>query len=119
MTQKQLTFLLKTLFISYLFTLIALLAAAFAMYRLHLRASQMETIIVLLYLASCFLGGFLTGKSMKTRRVLCGLGFGLLYFLVLLGISGILRHSLYSQFSDVVRVLGFCAAGGALGGISS
>lgn len=119
MNSSRITALLKTLFASYFFTILALLAAAFVMYRFHLKAEQMETVIILLYLLSCFAGGFLLGKVMKTRRLVWGLVFGLLYFLILMGVSLLIRHALYSNGSDVIKVLACCAAGGALGGIAS
>lgn len=119
MNQNRITSLLKTLFASYFFTVLALLAAAFAMYKLSLKQEQMETVIVLLYLLSCFIGGFLTGKTMKSRRLVWGLAFGLAYFLILMGVSVAIRHALYSSTKEVLKVLAFCAAGGALGGIAS
>lgn len=119
MSYSRITSLLKTLFVSYFFTVLALLAAAFAMYKLNLKQDQMETVIVLLYLLSCFLGGFLTGKTMKNRRLLWGLAFGLVYFLILIGVSFLIRHALYKTAGEILRVLAFCAAGGALGGVAS
>ena len=119
MDSNRITSLLKTLFASYFFTVIALLGAAFVMYKMSLKQEQMETVIILLYLLSCFIGGFLTGKVMKTRRLLWGFLFGVVYFLILMGVSLIIRHALYSTTGEVLKVLAFCAAGGALGGIAS
>ncbi|MBQ8814806.1 MAG: TIGR04086 family membrane protein [Lachnospiraceae bacterium] len=112
-------FLLKTLFITYLLTGILLLTLAFILYKLRLSNTQVQTGVYLIYILSCFLGGFLAGKKMKSRRFLWGMLMGGLYFVVLFLVSSLAGRPLESGFSYLLLVLGICLAGGTSGGMLS
>lgn len=112
-------FLLKTLFITYLLTGILLFSLAFILYKLRLSNTQVQTGVYLIYILSSFLGGFLAGKKMKSRRFLWGMLMGALYFLVLFLVSSLSGRPLESGFSYLLLVLGICLAGGTSGGMLS
>lgn len=112
-------FLLKTLFITYLLTGILLFTLAFILYKLRLSNTQVQTGVYLIYILSCFLGGFLAGKKMKSRRFLWGMLMGGLYFIVLFLVSSLSGRPLESGFSYLLLVLGICLAGGTSGGMLS
>lgn len=112
-------FLLKTLFITYLLTGILLFSLSFILYKLRLNNTQVQTGVYLIYILSCFLGGFLAGKKMKSRRFLWGMLMGGLYFVVLFLVSSLAGRPLESGFSYLLLVLGICLAGGTSGGMLS
>ena len=112
-------FLLKTLFISYLLTGILLFTLAFVLYKLRLSNTQVQTGVYLIYILSCFLGGFLAGKKIKTRRFLWGMLVGGLYFAVLFLVSSLAGRPVESGFSYLLLVLAICLAGGTSGGMLS
>ena len=53
------------------------------LYKMQLSESVVSVGIVVIYVLSGFLGGFLSGKVMKTRRFLWGMLMGAAYFLIL------------------------------------
>ena len=112
-------FLLKTLFITYLLTGILLFSLAFILYKLRLSNTQVQTGVYLIYILSSFLGGFLAGKKMKSRRFLWGMLLGGLYFVVLFLVSSLAGRPLESGLSYLLLVLGICLAGGTSGGMLS
>lgn len=112
-------FLLKTLFIAYLLTGILLFSLAFVLYKLRLSNTQVQTGVYLIYILSSFLGGFLAGKKMKSRRFLWGMLLGGLYFVVLFLVSSLAGRPLESGLSYLLLVLGICLAGGTSGGMLS
>lgn len=112
-------FLLKTLFIAYLLTGILLFSLAFVLYKLRLSNTQVQTGVYLIYILSSFLGGFLAGKKMKSRRFLWGMLMGGLYFVVLFLVSSLAGRPLESGLSYLLLVLGICLAGGTSGGMLS
>ena len=78
---------IRTLIITYFISAILLVALSFALYRFHLQEPQVNAAISAVYVLSCFAGGLIAGKVMKTRRFLWGLLIGLLYFLFLFFMS--------------------------------
>lgn len=112
-------FLLKTLFITYLLTGILLFSLAFVLYKLRLSNTQVQTGVYLIYILSCFLGGFLAGKKLKSRRFLWGMLMGGLYFVVLFLVSSLAGRPMETGFSYLLPILGICLAGGTSGGMVS
>ena len=112
-------FLLKMLFLSFTVTTALLLLLAFLLYRLRWDSTLTAAGVYAVYFLSCFLPAFLAGKTMRSRRLLWGLAIGLLYFLLLLAASALMRTGLFAGIGRLLTVLGICAAAGALGGVLS
>jgi putative membrane protein (TIGR04086 family) len=112
-------FLLKTLLITYLLTGILLFALSFVLYKLRLSNKQIQTGVYLIYILSCFLGGFLAGKKLKNRRLLWGMFMGGLYFVVLFLVSTLSGRPMEPGISYLLLVLSICLAGGTSGGMLS
>ena len=110
---------LVSLVVSYLLSALLLFFLAFVMYRLKLKESQITPAVYFLYILSCFTGGLLCGKALRTRRFFWGFLTGVLYFAALFAASILLRHGRVPDFSQVAPVLACCAAGGMAGGIVS
>ena len=111
--------LIKSLLAAYIVTGLLLLLLALLLYKLQLSESVVNIGIIAIYVAACFLGGFLEGKKKKTRKFLWGGAFGLLYFAVLAIISLAVGQGFSGSSSHFVTTLILCMAGGTLGGMVS
>lgn len=111
--------MIKALLVSYIVTGLLLLVLALLLYKLRLSESAVNVGIIAVYVVSCFLGGFLEGKMMKTRKFLWGSVCGLLYFTILAVISLAVNQSFSGGSSHFVTTLALCLAGGTLGGMVS
>lgn len=111
--------IVRTLIISYLFSAVLLLVLTFLLYRFHLPEEQITVGIYAVYVLSCFLGGFLAGKAMKTRRFFWGMIVGLLYFTALFLMSSLQNQSMPTELSHMLSVLSMCLASGMAGGMVS
>ena len=111
--------LIKSLLAAYIVTGLLLLLLALLLYKLQLSESVVNIGIIAIYVAACFLGGFLEGKMMKTRTFLWGGAFGLLYFALLAIISLAVGQGFSGSSSHFVTTLILCMAGGTLGGMVS
>lgn len=111
--------ILKILFVSYLLTGIFLALLAGILYKFQLEEGKVQIGIILTYIFSCFVGGFLAGKTMRNRKFLWGLCLGILYFAVMLLISLAVNQGLQEQGSGFVTSFLLCMGGGMLGGMLS
>ena len=75
--------------------------------------------IIMIYVVSTFVGGFIIGKLSGTRKFLWGLTCGILYFALLLLVSLGVYRSLQGDGANVVTTFLLCAGGGMLGGMIS
>ena len=77
---RNLSFFVRISMITIALSIILLLVLAGLMYSVHLSQNQISFGVFFIYIISCFIGGFLTGKKLKVRRFLWGLCFGIIYF---------------------------------------
>ena len=110
---------LSSLLFSYLLSGILLVVISFALYRFRLKESQIQMAVILVYVLSCALAGFLAGKGLRRQRFFCGLLAGVLYFLVLMAVSFLLEKGLAPSIQQIAMVLAICAGSGILGGVLS
>ena len=96
---------------------ISLLILAVLLYKLDLGEGQITAGIVIIYILSCFFGGFLLGRQAESRRFLWGLVLGGVYFLLLLLISGLLEPGNLAGGKTMLTSLFLCLGGGMLGGM--
>ncbi|HIT65596.1 MAG TPA: TIGR04086 family membrane protein [Candidatus Ventrimonas merdavium] len=111
--------LLRALLVSYLLSGVLLILLSLALYRLKLPEEQINLAVYGVYAAACFFGGFLSGRSIKSRRFFWGLITGLLYFAVLTAVSFLTAHGDAPDTSRLASVLAVCAAAGTAGGMMS
>ncbi len=111
--------IIRTLLISYFLSAILLLILTFLLYKFRLDEAQITIGIYGTYILSCFLGGFLAGKAMKTRRFIWGLLTGSLYFMFLFLMSTLQDQSVTTDLSHILTIFGICAGSGTVGGILS
>lgn len=115
----QILFMLKCLLFSYILTGGFLLLLAFLLYKLHLSEKIVHVFIILIYIATSFFAGFVTGKKKGKRKFFWGAVMGALYFVVLFAVSVIVNRSFPQLSVDFVTTVLLCAGGGMLGGMLS
>ena len=71
-TQKMMS-LIKGLIVAYLITGSLLLLLALLLYKLELDEGKVTIGIIVIYVVSCFFGGFLVGKKAGTQKFLWGM----------------------------------------------
>lgn len=116
---RRLTFILKSLLISYLLTAGLLLLLALLLYRFGLSEKIVSLCITGIYILVTFLAGFLMGKREGNRKFLWGLFMGGLYFLVLALVSLAVNHGISGLTTSFFSVLFLCTLSGMLGGMLS
>ncbi|NLJ89824.1 MAG: TIGR04086 family membrane protein [Clostridiales bacterium] len=110
---------LKSLLISYIISGLLLFLLAFLMLKLSLSGSVVNIGIVVVYILSALVGGFVMGKNSEKRRFIWGLITGVLYFLVLVIISTIMNTFTGLDTSRLLSAFIICAFSGMLGGMLS
>lgn len=116
---SRITFLLKSLFISYLLTTGLLLLLALFLYRFELSEKIVSISIIVIYIIVTFLAGFIAGKREGNRKFLWGLLMGVLYFAILVVVSLIVNHGMNEVSGNFFTVLLLCGGSGMLGGMIS
>lgn len=111
--------IMKALLVSYVMTGLMLLLMAGLLYRFQLDEGKIQIGIIATYILSCFIGGFLTGKMMKSRQFLWGAVMGLLYFLIMMLVSLAVNRELQVTSSGFITSFLLCMGGGTLGGMLS
>ena len=116
---SRLTFILKSLLVSYLLTAGLLLLLALFLYKFSLTEKIVSLCITGIYILVTFLAGFLAGKREGARKFLWGLLMGCLYFIILTLVSLIVNHGMGDLSSGFFTTLVLCAGSGMLGGMLS
>ncbi|MEG0962946.1 MAG: TIGR04086 family membrane protein [Lachnospiraceae bacterium] len=111
--------ILKILLAMYLVTGLLLVLLSGLLYKMQLSESAVSIGIVVIYVFSGFLGGFLMGKTMKSRKFLWGMIIGACYFLILVIGSFVFQHGLDMEVTRVLTTLILCISSGMVGGMIS
>lgn len=111
--------ILKILLFMYIVTGILLVILAGLLYKMQLSEGVVSAGIVVIYVLSGFLGGFLSGKIMKTRKFLWGMVMGACYFLILTVGSIAFGHGIDMELSRFFTTLVLCIGSGMIGGMAS
>lgn len=117
--KKNISAFLKFLLASFVFSVALLFLLAFLLYRFHLSDSIVSAGVIVIYVVSNFLAGFLAGKTKGQQKYLWGLGIGAAYFAVLLLVSFVSGQSPADIGQNFVMTMFLCLASGMLGGMVS
>lgn len=109
--------ILKALLASYIVTGILLFAVTFFLYKFEWDEQMVTAGIIVIYVVSTFVGGFILGKIRKARKFMWGLIIGVLYFALLFLISFGVYRNFDGNGTNVITTLLLCAGGGMLGGM--
>lgn len=110
---------LKILVISYVVTGVLLLLLSLCMLKMNVSSGIVTVGIIVIYIVATFGGGFLLARREKSRRLMWGALFGLMYFLVLFIMSVIINKGLSVDYVACIRGFFVCVAAGAVGGFLS
>ena len=108
---------LKSLMISYVVTGILLLILAALLFKLELDEGKVTIGIIAVYISSSFLGGWIAGKGVESRKFMWGLIVGCAYFVMLTIISLLANQSLQAEPWQLITTFLMCMGGGMLGGM--
>lgn len=111
--------ILKALLASYIVTGILLFILTLLLYKFEWDEQMVTAGIIVIYVVSTFIGGFILGKLKRVRKFLWGLIMGVLYFALLFLISFGVYRSFDGNGTSVITTLLLCAGGGMLGGMLS
>lgn len=111
--------IVKALLTSYIISAIMLLIIAFFMYKFDPSSAVVSVGIILTYIVSAFVGGFIIGKNAVQKRFVWGIIIGTIYFLIILIVSAVLSKDVFGDLGSTISVLFTCALGGMLGGMLS
>ncbi len=111
--------MVKTLVFMSVTTGIMILLMSFLFYKAHISDSGINAGVIVTYLLSTFMGGFVYGKIKEKRKFLFGLMIGVIYFCILAVCSVIMGGSAGLFAKDGIIAFLCCAGGGMLGGMIS
>ena len=115
---KKLSIILKTLIAGYIITFLDLLA--FCLYKFRVSGNVISIGIYVTYGLSALCGGFILARGMQHSRLVWGVLYGIIYFLILCVVSIILSRGISSiDMSQMVKGAIVCILCGAIGGIVS
>ena len=109
----------KILLVMYAVTAIFLFLLAVLVQKQGWESGAISIGISVVYVISCFFGGFLAGKVQKTKKFIWGILMGLMYVIVMLLVTMIVNHGFGGETSDFAWNLLLCLGGGMIGGMIS
>ncbi len=118
-TKSRAIYLSKSVLLSYVVTLFMLLLISFLLLQTGMSKGVISFAVIATYVISGFIGSFYMGKHVEQKRYLWGLITALLYFLVYILISLIVKGDSPIHMVDYVKTLVIVACSGMLGGMLS
>ena len=116
---KRIVSIIKTLIATYIVSVILLCIIAGRMYKFDIVNKLTYILMVVTYIISTFVGGFIIGRVEKKDKYLWGGVLGFSYFLILLIISLVVGDGITEGIGSVVSVMLYCIVGGTIGGMIS
>ena len=117
--RRKVMWVLKSLLISYVVTLILLMILALLLYKLDIGEGLVSAGIVSIYVISTLAGGILIGKMARNKRFIWGIGLGMGYFLILFLITLAVYRTINTDVLNVITTWILCTCGGMIGGMMS
>lgn len=106
-------------FVMFILSGLLLLLLALLLYKMDLSESVVKIGIVVIYVISGIVGGFLMGKITREQKFLWGLAAGVIYFVILLAVSAVVKGGFEMELTKVAATLILCGASGMAGGMIS
>lgn len=109
--------ILQCLLFGYLITGGLLLILAALLYKMQLSEQIVSIGIIAIYVVSTLISGMIAGKRAGEKKYIWGLLQGSLYFVVLVLVSLLIKHSISDFGSNFATTFLLCAGSGMLGGM--
>lgn len=109
--------MIKSVVAAYVITAVALLVLSFIMYKCKISMTGANGGILLTYVLSCLVGGFIFSGCLAQKRYLGGGLLGVVYFLVAYVVSAVWNQGLADQMPGMLTAFLICIFSGMLGGM--
>ena len=109
----------KILLVMYVVTAMLLFLLAVLVQRFQWESGGISVGICIIYVISCFIGGFFAGKVQRSKKFIWGILMGLAYIIVMLFITLAAKHGFHSTVSAFIVNLLLCIGSGMIGGMLS
>lgn len=109
----------SAVFAMFIISGLLLLLLALLLYKMDLSETVVKIGVVVIYVISGVVGGFIMGKTMKEQKFLWGLSAGVIYFVVLVLVSAIVKGGFELEMTKTLTTLILCGASGMAGGMIS
>lgn len=119
MLVKNVMSVVKVLVVTYIVTGLVLVLLTTLLYRFGMGTSIVSVGVVVAYLLSGFVGGFLIGKKKKEKKFLWGALVGGAYFVVLVVISLFVYGGIQGEIGNLFTTMVMCVGSGMIGGMVS
>lgn len=116
---EKIAHVLKGLLVAYILTGVLILFLAFLLYKFAVPKQVISVGIIVIYIVSTFIGGFLLGKNMKIKKFLWGLLLGMSYFTILVIVSLLINGGFQNAGGNFFLTMILCGGSGMLGGMLS
>lgn len=110
---------LKAFFVMYILSGLMLVLLAYIVSQVEKQETVARIGVIVIYILSCLVGGFVMGKWKKQRKFLWGMLAGLLYAIVLVGIAVVIGGGSLPSIAFLLTALCICTFSGMLGGMIS
>lgn len=110
---------LKVLLVACIVTGLLLTLLSFIMFKSNVSNGILLGGIIVIYILSSFIGGFLFGKGATKRRFVWGMGFGLIYGILILMFSLVSNPLAEVDFMRGLVSILVCSVSGMIGAILS
>lgn len=109
----------KILLVMYAVTAMLLFLLAVLVQQFQWESGMISIAISVVYVVSCFVGGFFVGKVQRSKKFIWGILLSLAYIIIMLAITLVVKHGFHSDVSAFVINLLLCLGSGMLGGMIS
>lgn len=115
--KKSYKWMAVDLIFMYIITGLGLILMAVMLEKFQLKSGFIDAGVIVVYVLSCWLGGFMAGKKMKMKKFLWGAFMGAAYFLILFAISAAISQGVPKDMVHMATTLLICIVAGTLGGM--
>ena len=109
--------MLKSVVVAYVLTAILLLVLSFIMYKAKISMAGANSGILVTYVLSCLVGGFIFSGSLSEKKYLGGGVMGVVYFVVVYIVSAVWNQSVAAQMPGMLTAFLICVFSGMFGGM--
>ena len=109
--------MLKILLAMYLVSGLLLVILTVLVSRLEQEELVANVGVIVVYVVSCALGGFLAGRMRGERKFLWGMLLGAVYFVILPAVSLVISGGELPDWMHLVTTMAICAGSGMAGGM--
>ncbi len=111
--------IIKVVIVDVIITFIGVLLLSYLLYKFRFGDDILRTGIVIVYVISNFVGGFIIGRIKETKKYIWGAVTGVIYFIALALISALVTGELFGNGNMAMMAFMASVIGGMIGGMVS